>query len=164
MTSTYEKIATTTLGSNTASVTFSSIPATYTDLVLIVNFGKSTSNPSVYIQFNSDTANNYSVTTLQGDGTTASSTRSSNNGGLFVNFINPGTGITTNVIASIMNYSNTTTFKTSLFRYNESSTGAAETVGLYRSTSAINTVKVAFDNASLYLSGSTFTIYGIKAE
>lgn len=162
MAKTYEPIATNTLGSNTASVTFSSIPQTYTDLVLIVNFGKSTSNPSVYIQFNSDTATNYSLTTLQGTGTAAASARSSNDGGMYVNFRDPGTTVTSNVIGSIMDYSNTTTYKTALFRFNESTTGTATTVGLWRSTSAINTVKVAFDNAALYLSGSTFTLYGIK--
>jgi hypothetical protein len=75
---TYEAIATQTLGSAAASVTFSSIPGTYTDLVLVVAGTLTTGTENIVMQFNGDTGSNYSVTSLLGDGSTASSFRSSN--------------------------------------------------------------------------------------
>jgi len=71
MASTYEPIATTTLAAAAASYTFSSIPATYTDLVLISSCQVTNNNDAVRMQLNSDTAANYSNTQLAGNGTTA---------------------------------------------------------------------------------------------
>ena len=71
---TYTPIATQTLGSSAASVTFSSIPGTYTDLMLI-SFAQgqaSGGDNRLVLQFNGDTATNYSSTYLIGNGTTAS--------------------------------------------------------------------------------------------
>ena len=77
MTATYEKIATTTVSGTPSDVTFSTITGSYTDLVLICQVkGSTTSTP--YLQFNSDTATNYSWTNVAGDGSTASSARGSN--------------------------------------------------------------------------------------
>ena len=75
MASTYQPIATNTLGSAAASVTFSSISGAYTDLVLIMNAGSSTTNADVDINVNGDTGANYSRTILYGTGSTAGSTR-----------------------------------------------------------------------------------------
>jgi hypothetical protein len=66
MTATYEKIATSTLGSTASDVTFSSISGSYTDLVLIVNETCSTGS-GLNVQFNSDTGSNYSSTYMYGD-------------------------------------------------------------------------------------------------
>ena len=65
MASTYEPIATTTLGSAASSITFSSIPATYTDLRLVLVHTPSASTGNAQMQFNSDTATNYSYTYRQ---------------------------------------------------------------------------------------------------
>ena len=56
---TYEPIATTTLTSAVSSVSFGSIPQTYTDLILVNYFATTTVNEDAYVQFNSDTASNY---------------------------------------------------------------------------------------------------------
>ena len=74
MTTTYEFIAKNVLSSNTSSITFSSIPQTYTDLVLIIN-GGNTGAVQVAIRFNGDTGNNYSNQSLTGNGATAYATR-----------------------------------------------------------------------------------------
>jgi hypothetical protein len=74
---TYEPIATTTLGTATSSFTFSSIPATYTDLRLVIGWVSGT-NPR--IRFNSDTATSYSQTAMYGDGTAASFAQSNQDG------------------------------------------------------------------------------------
>lgn len=162
---TYEPIATTTLSSTSASVTFSSIPSTYTDLIIVTNeIGNSGSNENG-IQFNSDTASNYSTTYIAGNGSTASSSRNTS-----VNKIWFGGNIA-NMMSTIhiMNYANTTTYKTAIIRTQFLGGGnqhVAAVVGLWRSTAAINTIKLdTFGSAYNYLFtvGSTFTLYGIKA-
>jgi hypothetical protein len=72
---TYFPIATTTLGSSSASVTLSSIPSTYTDLLLVCNLTANTAPLNMGIRFNSDTSSLYSGTALGGNGSTAASTR-----------------------------------------------------------------------------------------
>lgn len=165
MTATYEKIATTTLGSDTGSVTLSSIPSTYTDLVFIMN-GSDTGSVQLGIQFNSDTGNNYSMTNITGNGSLARSYR-----GEIYNLIQFGydayldSGFNYNNIINIQNYSNTTTYKTLIGRANNGNTGVTATVGLWRSTSAITSMTLLQSYGSTsFKTGSTFTLYGIKAE
>lgn len=159
---TYTPIATTTLGTNSASVTLSSIPSTYTDLVLICNLTANTTPLNMGIRFNSDTSSLYSGTTMGGTGSSAASTRYS---GTLFGEIYASTGTVSGnqiFIMNIMNYSNTTTFKTALTRFNSTSYGTEAQANLYRSTSAINSVTVLAQNDS-YASGSTFTLYGVKS-
>ena len=74
--STYTPIASQTLGSAAASVTFSSIPQGYTDLIIVMN-GTTSTNENTYMRYNSDSSSLYSVTYVGGDGSTASSGRAS---------------------------------------------------------------------------------------
>ena len=165
MASTYTPIATQTLGSAAASVTFSSIPSTYTDLVLVMDFSITTANDSVYLRLNSDSGTNYSNTTLSGNGSTAYSGRdSSSSSGIRLSAYNTAQGASTRQvnITQFQNYANTTTNKTVLNRY--SSVGGTEAiVGLWRSTSAITSILLRFYSSQNFESGSTFTLYGIKA-
>jgi len=159
MASTYTPIATTTLGSATNSVTFSSIAGTYTDLLVIVA-GTTGSLSGVNVQFNSDTGTNYSRTILYGTGSTAGSGRSTS-----TNQIGAGTLSTSQSVCkiNIMNYANTTTYKTALCRADAASDEVSSVVGLWRSTSAITAIKVAADPATTFSTGSTFTLYGVKS-
>jgi hypothetical protein len=164
MTATYEKIATNTLGTTTASVTFSSISGSYTDLVLIFNGGVNTSNGGLRMELNSDTGSNYSQTSLAGDGTSAASSRNSN---VTQARISSDFGMVNNLnynsITSLNNYSNSTTYKTWLSRNNLASAGTEAVIGLWRNTAAITSIKLV-PSANSFASGSTFTLYGIKAE
>jgi hypothetical protein len=168
MTATYEKIATTTVGTDTNSVTFSSIPATYTDLVLVMQI-KSSSSDTIRFRFNSDSGSNYSTTRLSGTGSSAVSDRENNStitAGSNYGWPTSTLGATTH-ITQIMNYSNTTTYKTLLTRANQASNGVDACVGLWRSTAAINAVSIAtaaYGGSSSVQTGSIFTLYGIKAE
>lgn len=166
MAMTYEPIATTTLSTSTATVSFTSISGSYTDLILVSNIAQVASNNSLRYRFNSDTNSNYSFTTLSGDGSSASSGRDSNlTSGLAAN-TSASTSIETIVILHIMNYSNSTTYKTTLGRGNRASSATDATVGLWRSTNAITSVQVAMGStfpSNNFASGSTFTLYGIKA-
>jgi hypothetical protein len=158
MPKTYEPIATNTLGTATASVTFSSIPQTYTDLILVARPADGLNLGAYVVTFNSDTGTNYSTTRLYGNGTTASSDRQTNQ----TNITSAWGGSTNNMYTThIMNYSNTTTYKTALTRISENSY-VVLMAGLWRNTNAVTTIKVD-TSGNNYASGSTFTLYGIKA-
>jgi hypothetical protein len=163
MASTYEKIATTTLGS-AGTVTFSSIPGTYTDIVLISSAKNSSRAGGTYqIVINSDTASNYSATYMQGTGAGANSGRFTNNTVAYTSRSSDPSGSEyAPGIVHFMNYSNTTTYKTLLSRGNEASATTIAFVNLWRSTSAITSISINSGNAN-FNSGSTFTLYGIKA-
>jgi len=160
MPATYEPISTQTLGSATATVTFSSIPQTYTDIVVVVA-GSLSANQYVAIRFNSDTASNYSFTRVAGDGSTAVSARGTSEtfGRLAIG--NPTNQF--NVIGQIQNYSNSTTYKTWLSRSNIPADYVGALAGLWRSTSAITAIQILTTTADTFATGSTFTLYGIKA-
>jgi len=164
--STYTPIATTTLGSAQASYTFSSIPSIYTDLVLIGNFGIASSQYP-YIRFNGDSGSNYSTTDLYGTGTSATSSRESSGTKIWVSLDIPSsTGIETNCIINVQNYSNSTTYKTALSRDNAAANGTTATVGLWRNTNAITSLTIGgFGSGTTWnlAAGSTFTLYGIAA-
>jgi hypothetical protein len=161
--STYTPIATTTLGSAAASYTFSSIPSTYTDLIIIANFNTATGNQSTNITVNGDTGTNYSWTYLLGNGTAASSSRGSTDNRIFNGSSATATsGNTTNSIIQFQNYSNTTTYKTTLSRSNAADYFTQATVGLWRNTAAITSITLTSPSYN-YIAGSTFTLYGIAA-
>lgn len=159
MAKTYEPIATQTLGSAAASVTFSSIASTYTDLVLVSNGSTSTATGNIRIQFNGDTAANYSNTRVLGDGSSASSARDSSVGSTAIGDWGTDRCL---LITSIQNYSNATTNKTVLSRSNSEGFVSAY-VGLWRKTPEAITSLTIFKNSANFTSGSTFTLYGIKA-
>ena len=164
MPSTYTPIATQTLGSAASTVTFSSISGTYTDLVLILNL-KAASGSTAYprIQFNSDTGTNYSLTHLTGNGTAASSGRTSNSVGYITgSTVESSSEFNFNGIYNIQNYSNTTTNKTVIGRCNNAAGHTEATVTLWRNTAAITTIDLINVNANFAI-GCTFTLYGIKA-
>ena len=157
MPATYEPITTQTLTGTTTSLSISSIPSTYTDLVLVVA-GTVNITTGFEIRFNGDTATNYSRTRLQGDGSSVASVRSTN-----INYIGAGNiGTDQSVsIFHIMNYSNTTTYKTIIARGNNAGGFVNANVGLWRSTSAITSITLG---GGTFQIGTTFTLYGIKAS
>ena len=160
---TYEPIANATVSGSSPVITFSSIPATYTDLILVMNTTNA-SNSEVRIRFNSDTGSNYSRTLLGGNGSVAYSIRSSNAAYIGLDSASfSGTAQGQNAIVQVMNYANTTTYKTAISRANHASYGVDATVGLWRSTNAITTIEVINSNAANWSASSTFTLYGIKA-
>lgn len=160
---TYVALATQTLSSGAASVTLSSIPQGYTDLVLVMRVGASSSGQGLTYQLNGDTSSNYSVTAIRGNGTAASSFRQSNNSEVIVsNFAEPPTSGFATYIVNFQNYSNTTTNKTSISRGSAGGSGVDALVGLWLSTAAINSILIKISGGTMS-TGSTFTLYGIAA-
>jgi len=163
--STYTPIATQTLGSSAATVTFSSISGSYTDLVLI---GTPINGATYYLQANGDSSSGlYSATYLSGARSAATSGRQSSQNRALIGSPVDGAGTTTSpstLIVSLNNYSNSTTYKTFLSRNNGIGT-TSETVAvvsLWRNTNAITSITVLTDGGT-FASGSTFTLYGIVA-
>jgi hypothetical protein len=161
--STYSTIATYTVTSAQASYTFSSIPSTYTDLVLVGN-AIGTADLNFLLRFNGITSSEYSSTLIAADGSTRTSFRFSNQTSLRGNYFGyVTTSLAANTIIQIMNYSNTTTNKTTLHRFNNGNTGVDSSVGLWRNTAAINSITILNDNATTFATGTTFNLYGIAA-
>ena len=162
MAATYEKIATTTLGSAAASITFSSIAASWTDLRLVfVGVGASAGDVPA-IRFNSDTATNYSRTYLTGNGTAASSNRTTSSNRIACGDAGDSTTIPSFNTVDIFSYTGST-YKTVLIESSEDQNGSGKVtraVGLWRSTSAITSITV-FNPSYNLGAGYTATLYGI---
>lgn len=165
MPATYEPISTQTLSSAVTGITFSSIPQTYTDLVLVINASASTA-ANAWLNTNLTDVSSLSGTRLYADGTGTGSARTSS-GNDFVVFTAYDQVTTTagafNAILNFMNYSNTTTFKTIITRSNNSGAGVCAAVCLERKTGAITSIGIDMVGTGTYSVGSTFTLYGVKA-
>lgn len=150
MPATYEPIATTS--GTDATISFTSIPSTYTDLRLVI---VTTKNPNIYI--NDDFGTTYSNTWLEGSGTTAISARSSNDGSFRpYNYVNQTGSNRTMMTFDFFSYAGST-FKTALMEFSNDANGSGyvtRAVSLWRSTAAINKLTVT----NIY----TATLYGIK--
>lgn len=162
-------IATATTSSTTTSVAFTSIPATYDDL-MIVAYLKSPSGGRLGFRFNSDSGTNYSYLQLRGNGTSASGSNSTG-------IVYGQTGFVSDLQFSantlhILNYKNTSYNKTSLGRGAGDQNGVVGadygstilTASLWRSTAAINRIDVycAAGNSSQSIStGAVIALYGI---
>jgi hypothetical protein len=167
-TATYSLIASTTLTNTTASVSLSSIPATFTDILLVANILATADNANTSVQVNGDTGTNYSMTFLAGSGSAATSGRQSGVSNVLWSVGPLGSPNSSSPAAHILHindYANTTTYKTLLSRqgingatYN----GVATQVGLWRSTAAINQVTWNIQG-STFAVGATFKLYGIQA-
>jgi len=160
--STYTPIATYTVPSNTASFSFTSIPATYTDLVLVIQVAE-TANGYFYIRYNNDATTIYSRTNISGNGTSAASGRSTSQPGISGSG-NPAFPSATINTFNIMNYANTTTYKTALQRQNNAGGGLEADVWLWRSTAAISSIYVVSGLGGADIeTGTNATLYGIAA-
>ncbi len=162
MPTTYEKIATTTLSSGATDITFSGIVASWTDLRIVLT-ATTVSSANMYLQINGDTATNYSDTVLGGSGTTAFSGRQSS--ASFIRATDTSLGLTSQpgfFSYDIFNYGGSTN-KTVLITTSADLNGSGyvyRTVGLWRSTSVITSVKLYASTGNL-AAGTTATLYGI---
>jgi hypothetical protein len=165
---TYEPIATANGTGSSATITFSSIPSTYTDLRVIIQATSPASGQYVSpaIQFNSDTGANYGQTLIWGDGSTTGSYRANSANKNYagpqqvgVQNANPCIGI-----VDVLSYAGST-FKTSLVSASIDNNGSGSVerfVTCWRNTSAITTIAV-ISQGDPFSTSTVVTIYGIKA-
>jgi hypothetical protein len=168
MATTYEKIATTTLGSSAADITFSSIAATYTDLRVVVvgRVTDATTNAFLGLYPNNDTASNYSRTQLSADGATVESSRTTSATYAPIGTL-PGSSVAAGIphyaAADIFSYAGST-YKTWLWESNGDQNGSGRVyrgVALWRSTSAITSIVLKCPGGQTLATGTTATLYGI---
>jgi len=172
---TYVALDKKTVSSAVTSVTFTSIPGTYTDLVIVASV---TTNRSgniqdlLQLQFNGDTGAHYSDTFISGDGSSASSGRHTGYGAGFIGNCGGGTSTSNQfspITINIGNYANTTTYKSYINRASFSGQTVGAYTGIWKgstgsSTEAITSITIGSYTGSTILSGSTFSLYGVKAE
>jgi hypothetical protein len=160
MTAKFTVLGNTTLATASASVTFSSIPSGYKDLVVIVDALGSGGDAAIFLRFNSDTGSNYSYVTMSGNGSTSNST----NGTL--SFVLSGIAATTTQRAianhQISDYSTTNKHKTLLTRGNNANgLGTYAVASRWANTAAINAIEV-YTGSNSYAIGSTFRLLGVN--
>jgi hypothetical protein len=164
-TATYDLIASQTLGTAAASITFSSIAASWTDLRLVYS-GVSAATNTLHIKFNGSSSS-YSLTELYGNGSSNASTSYQNStNGIYPNYSGAlRASYPFMITMDVFSYAGST-YKTALCTavedYNGAYIGYVEyTVGLWRNTSAITSLTI---DATVNLSaGTTAQLYGIKA-
>jgi hypothetical protein len=168
MPKTYTPIATQTVNSAAASVIFSSIPAIYTDLVIVGSYSAA-AGAGFDVTLNNITTNtSYSVTRITHSGSSAVSYKANNQNYFALNY-NGTIAVTpeySTVIIDLLNYANTTTYKTMLVKFGNTTTDNGPLVGLWRGSTgsafeAINRVDFKAAGGANWAIGTTFTIYGI---
>jgi len=156
-TPTYTALATVTLGASASSVTFSSIPATYRDLILVFAGTVSTAQ-GLKVQFNADaTDGNYSRVYMYGDGSSAVSESFSNSRALEV-----GTSQTTATL-QVMDYSATDKHKTQLSRGGPADSLVLAQASRWANTAAITSLGIVADGGTTISTGTVISLYGVIA-
>lgn len=166
MPTTYTLISSNVLSSNASTVTFSSIPSTYTDLVLRVS-GRS-QNATGYFYFLFNGAGTYSETDLRGNGSTASSIRSTGDGQMFgqgyLRLV--GSGMTANTFNSvevyIPNYAGSQNKIASAFSVTENNNATVEFITAGAGASDVTGAISSITCYTAFAAGSSFYLYGIK--
>jgi len=170
MANTYTLIASNTLSSSAASVTFSSIPATYTDLVLKMSVRTDNAVISSFInlEFNNVGGTSYSRTLLRGSGSAASSNRNSLQSEISLQTAGSGASSTSNTFSNTEVYipsylvsQNKPLSATSGAENNATEAYVTTFAGLWTNTNAITQIKITA-NGENFVSGSSFFLYGIK--
>jgi hypothetical protein len=158
-TPTYTPLATVTLASAASSVTFSSIPATYRDLIFSLELVGSESEQYL-MRLNGDTGSNYSWVQMGGDGGSTFS-GSTTTTGVRVGYF-AVTSARDNAQIAIMDYSATDKHKASLIRTNSNAAVTRAIAGRWANTAAVTSVVFTFPSGN-FNSGSTLSLYGVIA-
>lgn len=164
----FESISTVTVGAGgAASVSFTSIPTTYTHLQIRAITKNTSTNNFAAMRFNSDNGSNYNAHYLDGDGASVTAGGSANYDRSYFGYTS--TSSQTNIfgasVIDILDYKDTNKFKTVRILtgvdvngsggYTEFSSSA------WRSTSAISDINIFFSSNN-FAQYSSFALYGIK--
>jgi len=161
-TPTYDLIASQVSNGTPSVITFSSIPATYRDLILVTSSPATGSGANQLIaNFNSDTGTNYARVTMLGTGSSTSSDSTATGTSVIAGV--RGTNSPTVGILQIMDYSATDKHKTCLCRTNISEFNVRADAFRWANTAAINTITVQLSLGGSINSGISFYLYGISA-
>jgi hypothetical protein len=168
MAATYTLISSVTVGSNTSTITFSSIPATYTDLKLVTSLRANNANGSqgwydAKVEFNGNTSS-YTLRALYGNG---SSALSFSDTVIYDDLASSATTANTfsNSEIYIPNYLSANYKSVSVDSVTENNATSSKTglyAGLWSNTAAITSITLTGLNSSLFVQYSTAYLYGIS--
>ena len=164
-------IYTQTASGSAQTISFNNIPQHFTDLRLVISSRSAVNSTQDYIamRFNGISAGSlYSDTRLEGNGSSASSTRDTSVSEIYFAWVSPGATATANTFGScdvyIPNYTSANFKSVLIDGVNENNTSTVTalglTAGLFRSTSAISSLSLSHGNAN-FVANSTFSLYGI---
>lgn len=162
----YESIATTTVGAGGAStITFSSIPSTYTHLQVRGIFNSSIQAQAL-LRFNSDTGSNYSYHQIEGNGVNAVSGAGTSTTSIihFINGMESTTSAGSALVIDILDYANTNKNKTTRALVGTDKNGSGQVFlvsGNWRSTSAVTDLSLT-TNTGTFAQYTQVALYGIK--
>jgi len=164
--SSYESIATATGTGSSGTITFSSIPATYSSLQVRYSLLMGAAGDNVIMRFNSDSGANYTRHILYGTGSAVTASGSTGVTSIGVgSYFNGAATANPNVgIIDIHNYASTTQNKTVRTIAGIDLNGSGDidlTSGLWINTAAVSTVTLSVVG-NTFSTGSTFSLYGIK--
>ena len=159
-TPTYTALANITLGSSASSVTFSSIPATYRDLVLVCEGIPTNVSDMIRLRFNGDTGNNYNWVEAGGNGSATYSNTVANTAQVNFGYLVGTHRIS--MFGNIMDYSATDKHKTVLVRQSATGEAVAMRANRWANTAAITSLNVSTTTNS-FSAGFTFALYGIAS-
>jgi hypothetical protein len=162
----YESIATATGDGSSATITFSSIPSTYTSLQLRANILTDTAGKTLLWRLNGDTGTNYTAHSLYGSGAAAGANNSTivTSSDFFNQVTGTGTTQPTAVILDLHDYASTTKYKTvrSIAGVDKNGSGEIDlNSGLWLSTAAVTSLTIRM-SSGYFTTSSTFSLYGIK--
>ena len=158
----FDSIATQTVSTAVASVTFSSIPQNYTHLQ--IRFAIPSPGTDIRFQFNSDTAANYTFHYLYGEGASCLSGNAATTSDGYAGFYYNNSNVTGGAILDFVDYANTNKFKTvkGLTGQDNNGSGIIMLVSSHwRSTAAINSIKLYHVTGNIG-AGASFALYGLK--
>lgn len=163
----YESIATVTVGSGgSSSITFSSIPQTYTHLQIRGIARRSSINDNTIVRFNSDNGTNYATHYLLGSGSSASAGAESSVTRIYVDVLTASASSYAASVLDILDYGNTNKYKTtrSLAGIDLNGSGTMFfSSGLWMNTNAISTIVLSLATGNSFEQYSQFALYGIKS-
>jgi hypothetical protein len=168
----YESIATVTVGSGgTASVSFTSIPATYTHLqirALSRSDRASAAGDGMLVRLNSDTGGNYAYHYLQGDGSSATAGADTSVTSMIIprsGSASQTSGIFGVTVLDLLDYANTNKYKTLRTLGGNDANGSGIVAlfsGLWQNTNAVTSITIDQQNGPNFVEYSSFALYGIK--
>jgi hypothetical protein len=162
----YESIATVTVGAGgSATVSFTSIPATYTHLQIRSFSRIPTGGNNGLLTFNSDTGANYATHLLYGDGASAAAISFINDNYIYGSRVSTATSTYGVGVIDILDYANTNKFKTVRLLTGNDDNGSgivSLNSGLWRSTSAITSITYTAQSGGTFAQYTQFALYGIK--
>ena len=160
----YASIGTVTVGSGgSSSITFSSIPSTYTHLQIRGTYLNSSAGSGL-LNFNGDTTSNWPFHQLYGNGSSVVSSASTSNPFGQITYSDGSSTSPLGFVCDILDYANTNKYKTVRTIGGNDTNGAGYMMYrscLWPSTSAINSMVLTAQNGS-YAQYSSFALYGIR--